>query len=321
MRMKRTLIYLGLFAGFMGRAQQTMIYTQYLFNKAGANPAASGTDINQKYNYTAGISRQWVGFDNAPKQNFVNASLTLRPPRAYRMWQNVGVYADSEENGITSNNGIYGSYTLHLLVKRKWVFSVGAFVGLRSFFVTSGVLDKMDPINESANLKAYMYPDIIPGIRLSKKRFFLDVSARNLSITRTKDFNGNRIGGPSKLKPVLFVGVGRKIPLGESFLFIPAIAMNMSMIHIPAVDLNMMVYYNNLMGAGVALRNTSFMSIIYQVRLFTNLTVGMAYSYSINAMRYAAPNNFEIMVGATPTGLLEKLGGAHSVARCPTLDF
>jgi type IX secretion system PorP/SprF family membrane protein len=319
--MKKVVLYTCLCTALICRAQQTMIYTQYLFNKAGANPAASGIEINQKYNYTAGINRQWVGFDNAPKQNFVNVSLTLRPPRAYRLWQNVGVYADSEENGLTSNNGIYGSYTLHLLVKRKWVFSAGAFVGLRSFFVTSGVLDKMDPINGTASLRAYMYPDIIPGIRLSKKRFFLDLSARNLSITRMKDFNGNRIGGPSKLKPTLFAGVGRKIPLGESFLFIPAVAVNMSMIHIPAVDLNMMFYYNNLMGAGVALRNASFMSIIYQVRLFENLTVGLAYSYSINAMRYAAPNSFEVMLGATPSGLMDKLGGRHSVARCPTLDF
>jgi type IX secretion system PorP/SprF family membrane protein len=319
--MKRALIYGCICAGIVCRAQQTMIYTQYLFNKAGANPAASGTEINQKYNYTAGINRQWVGFDNAPKQNFVNFSLTLRPPRAYRLWQNVGIYADSEENGITSNNGIYGSYALHLLIRRKWVFSMGAFVGMRSFFVTSGVLDKSDPINESANLKAYMYPDIIPGIRLSKKRFFLDVSARNLSINRLKDFNGNRIGGPSKLKPAIFVGVGRKIPLSESFLFIPAVAFNMSVVHIPAVDLNMMVYYNNLMGAGLALRNKSFMSVIYQVRLFENLTVGLAYSYSINAMRYAAPNSFEVMIGATPSGLMEKLVGRHSIARCPTLDF
>ncbi len=81
------------------------------------------------------------------------------------------------------------------------------------------------------------------------------------------------------------------------------------------------MYYSNLVGAGVAIRNASFLSMILQLRLFENLTAGFAYSYSMNAARYAAPNSFEIMLGVTPFGMTDRIGGRHSVAKCPALAF
>src|SRR5687768_2358865 len=96
-------------------AQQTIMYTQYTFNKAGMNPAASGTDITQKYYYVFGLNRQWLAFENAPKSNFVNFSYTIRPPRAYKFWQNVGIYVDNEDAGLMGNMGGYLSYSVHTL--------------------------------------------------------------------------------------------------------------------------------------------------------------------------------------------------------------
>lgn len=319
--MKKVLLYILILCGWLAKAQQTMLYTQYLFNKAGANPAASGTDINQKYNYVFGINRQWVGFDHAPKQNFANVSLTIRPPRSYRFWQNVGVYVDNEETGIFSSNGLYGNYTFHLLVRKKWVVSFGGYLGMRMFYVSRGSLDQNDPVNQSGNFRALMYPDVMPGFRVTNKRFFFDLSAKQITITRLKDFSGNRIGSPSQLRPVLYAGVGTRISLGDQFLLMPAMAVNASVVHIPAVDMNVMLYYSNIVGAGVAVRNASFLSMILQLRLFENLSAGLAYSYSINAARYAAPNSFEIMLGVTPFGMNDRIGSRHSVARCPVLSF
>jgi len=211
--MKRTAAYLCLFLRLTGIAQQTSLYTQYIFNKAGVNPAASGTDINQKYNYVVGVNRQWVGFEHAPKENFANFSMTIRPPRSYHLWQNVGVYFESNETGVFTNSGAYVNYTIHLLVRRTWVASFGVYAGLRAYFVSNSSLDRNDPVNQGNSYRTLMYPDIMPGFRLSNKKFFMDLSARQLSINHIKDFNGNRLGSTSKLDPVLFVALGRRIPL------------------------------------------------------------------------------------------------------------
>lgn len=319
--MKQRITYLCLLLSLITRAQQTMLYTQYLFNKAGVNPAAAGADINQKYNYVLGINRQWVGFENAPRENFVNFSMTIRPPRSYHMWQNVGVYIDNQESGILNSNGFYANYTVHLLITKKWVASVGVYVGLRTFFISPGDLDRNDPINQTSTFKTLMYPDIMPGFRLSNKKLFFDVSARQLSITRLKDFNGHRIGSPSTLNPTLFADIGTRIPLSDVFMVMPSAAINAAVIGIPTVDVNVMAYYMSTFGAGLALRNANFLSIICQLKILKNFSAGLAYSYSLNAARYAAPNSFEIMIGVTPFGMDDKPSGKHSIAKCPALDF
>src|SRR5687768_8878142 len=115
--MKRLILLFILIPGIRCNAQQTIMYTQYVFNKAGMNPAASGVDINQKYYYAFGAGRQWVEFSNAPKTNFVNFSYTIRPPRAYRFWQNASIYLDNEDAGLLGNSNAYLGYTFHALIR------------------------------------------------------------------------------------------------------------------------------------------------------------------------------------------------------------
>lgn len=319
--LKKSIIYFLIIWCAICEAQQTIIYTQYAFNKAGVNPAASGTDINQKFNYVFGVNRQWVGFDNAPKQNFANFSMTIRPPRSYHYWQNVGVYLDTEENGPFSNNGVYANYTIHLLLKKKLVASFGVYAGVRNYNLSPIAIDKRDPIMEKSNFRTLVYPDIIPGFRLNNQKFFIDLALRQITVYKLQDFQGNKISGTSKLKPTLFFAYGRKIPLNDIFVLMPSVALNATILHYPAVDVNAMVYYINRMGGGIALRNLSILSFIYQVRIFKNLSVGVSYGTSLNSVRYVAPSSFEIMIGITPTGLDDKSTGKHSIARCPGLDF
>src|SRR5436190_7475909 len=133
--MKKVVVYIliALLGHFFVHAQQTIMFTQYTFNKAGMNPAASGTDMNQKYNYVFGLNRQWIDFDNAPKTNFFNFSYTIRPPRGYKFWQNAGLYVDNEDAGLMTNGGVYLTYTIHTLIRKKTVLSFGLFAGARRY--------------------------------------------------------------------------------------------------------------------------------------------------------------------------------------------
>lgn len=319
--MKRNLIYILLIFSFAIKAQQTITYTQYLFNKAGINPAASGTDINQKYNYVFGINRQWTDINNSPKATFANFSYTIRPPRSYRFWQNVGVYVDNDQSGLFTNTGVYGNYTLHMLIRRRLVASFGIYAGARRYNRSLGGFDQNDPAIQKATTSVLLYPDLIPGFRLSGKKFFTDISIRQLTTPQLKDFKGHRIGTPSKLRPSFYLDYGRKVALADNLLMIPSVALNMQAFGAPSVDVNAMFYYATRIGAGVSIRNTSFASATLQIRFLENITAGFSYSYPLNSMRYAARNSFEIMVGVTPIGMNSVTVGKHSIAKCPTLDF
>jgi type IX secretion system PorP/SprF family membrane protein len=310
-----------LFLKSIVHAQQPIVYSQYIFNKAGMNPAASGTDITQKYYYTFGLNNQWLGFVNAPKQSFVNFSYTIRPPRSYKFWQNIGVYANSDQSGLIGNEGIYANYTMHRLLRKDYVISFGAYMGIRKYTRAANGFDPNDPAVYKTADVLYLYPDFIPGLRFAGKKFFMDVSIRQLSVFKLQDFKGRKIGSPSRLQPSVFFDYGKKISLTDRLLFLPSFAVNLPILGIPLLDVNAMFYYANRVGAGLAVRNTNFISGTIQIRFLPNLTAGFSYSYPINQSRYAAPNSFEIMVGVTPMGMNTRVLGKHSVARCPTLDF
>ncbi|MBA3663564.1 MAG: PorP/SprF family type IX secretion system membrane protein [Bacteroidetes bacterium] len=310
-----------LFIVAFASAQQTPNYVQYIFNKSGINPAASGVNINQKYNYTFGGNRQWIDFNNAPKQTFANFSYTIKPPRSYSYWQNIGGMVERDQSGNISNNGIYLSYTIHLLLRKNLVTSFGIFAGMREFYLSPGLIDPMDPIAKSGTFRTLVYPDLIPGMRLSSKKFFFDISARQVSINKQQDFKGNMLGGPSRLNPTFFVAYGRVFPVNDYMIMLPSIAVNMALVGVPAISPTLMFYYSNRFGFGASMRNASFISGIFQVRIFQNLSIGLSYSYSTNKVGFAARNSYEIMVGVVPMGLSDKNIRGRSVAKCPGLDF
>jgi type IX secretion system PorP/SprF family membrane protein len=303
------------------KSQQTTNYIQYIFGKAIVNPGASGTNINQKYYYTFGANRQWIDFDKAPKATFVNFSFTIRPPRSYSYWQNIGFLVERDQSGIMSNNGVYASYTIHLLLRKNLITSFGIYAGARQFFLSQSAIDPNDPIARSDQFKTLVYPDLIPGLRLSNKRFFFDLSARQVSITKQEDFKGRGFGGPTRLNPTLFAAYGRVFPINDYMIMLPSVGVNMAILGVPSFNATLMFYYSNRFGFGAAMRNGSFLSAIFQFRILENLSVGTSYSYSINKVGFAGRNSYEIMVGVAPMGLGEKNVRGRSVAKCPALDF
>lgn len=319
--LKNFILYLFIIFTLCLRGQQSAAYVQYIFNKAGINPAAAGTNINQKINYTFGANRQWIDFDNSPKSTFANFSYTMRPPRSYSYWQNVGAMVERDETGVMSNNGVYLNYTIHLLLRKNLVASFGVFAGVREFLISPDLIDPMDPISASENYRTLVYPDLIPGMRLSNKKFFLDITARQVSISKQQDFKGNSIGGPSYLNPIIFAAYGMVFSVNDYLIMLPSVSVNMAIMGIPAISPTLMFYSSNRFGFGASLRNRDLLSAIFQVRVLQNLSFGLSYSYSTNKVVNAARNSYEIMVGVVPMGLGGKYVGGRSVAKCPALDF
>jgi type IX secretion system PorP/SprF family membrane protein len=318
--MKHLTVICILFVALAGYGQQTPVYSQYTFNKAGMNPAASGTEINRKYYFVMGLSRPWTEIDNPPRSTFANFSYTIRQPRSLSFWQNVSALVEAEEGGLIGSTNLYLGYTMHFLLRKKLVLSAGIYAGARNVRRSIGFVDQTDPaIQRTTNL--LLYPDVIPGIRLSDKSFFFDLSVRQISIMKLQDFSGQKIGSPSRLSPTIYMDYGKKIAVTTNVLMMPSVAMHIPLVSPPLVEGTLMFYAFNRVGGGVALRNLSFATGILQVRFLENITAGFAYSYPINSTRFAQGHTYEFMIGVIPTGMDVKVTGRHSVAKCPTLEF
>jgi type IX secretion system PorP/SprF family membrane protein len=319
--MKSVLMCLFILVGVYTNAQQTIMFTQYTFNKAGMNPAASGTDIEREIYYSIGSNRQWAGLANGPKQSFFNLSYTIRPPRSYKRWQNVGIYYDLDNSGLLNNSGIYANYTVHYLIRKKIIASFGVYAGVRRYTRSVFGFDTNDPAVMKNKTSIFVYPDIIPGARITDKKYFVGIAVRQLTIYKLQDFKGRKIGSPSRLRPSIYFEFGRMITLSDNLLMMPSFAVNTPIVSLPIIDATVIFYYANRIGLGAGIRNTSFLSGMFQIRFLENMTAGFAYSYPINNVRFAARNSFEIMVGVVPMGMSAKLNGRHSIAKCPVLSY
>lgn len=316
------ILYIFLFFSLTIIGQQTTQFTQFTFNKYGYNPAAAGTNINSGIEVIVGGRKQWIGFENAPTTNFLSFNYTIKPQRSYKRWHNVGFYMSREKVGIFRNESYYLSYTLHLPLSKRLNMSFGVFAGVRNLALDRKIISMDDPVYGATYSNYFLaYPDFIPGVRIYSKKMFFDVSIQQ--IYKNRQVQGNKqIGNKSVLVQQLYVSFGRKFILENDFVIVPAINLHSSFLNIPSVEGNIMAYYKKRIGIGATLRNKDFISGIFQIRFFKNMTAGFSYDYSINRLNPATPNTIEVMLGLTP--MMSAMGaekGKHNVAKCPNFDF
>ncbi len=280
-------------------AQQFPQYTQFIFNKIGYNPAASGTSINAPYELIFGARTQWFGFANNPKSAFVSFNYNFVPKRGYTHWHNVGAYVDQDNAGNFVHSDIWLSYTFHLLVTKKTIMSFGLFAGVKQFKLTKNNLDRNDPAVANSSSSVWAYPDLVPGIRLTNKKFFMDLCLQQVSLFKQSGIGG-QIGSPSKLIPQYIFSAGRKFKVNDFDNIVIAANLHSSALSLPSLEINFMNYYNKRFALGASVRGKNFASAIVQFRLAQNFNVGLAYDLSTNKVFRASPNTFEIMLSFSP---------------------
>jgi len=295
----RTLYFLSAFFALVCRGQQFPQYTQFIFNKIGYSPAASGTSVNAPYELIGGARTQWIGVSNNPKSQFVSFNYNFVPQHGYTNWHNVGIYIDQDQNGNFVKNDVWLSYTYHLLVTKKMILSAGVFAGIKQFKLSTGNLDKNDPAVMRSSAAVLAYPDIVPGIRISSKKFFADFSLQQVTMFSQKGIGG-QIGSPSRLQPHYNISVGKKAKYNDFNTLMVAMNMRGSFLGFPSIEFNIMNYYNKRFAAGMSLRSINFLCGIIQFRMFNNLNIGLAYDLSINKMLPATPHTAEVMISVSP---------------------
>ncbi len=302
-------------------AQQTPQFTQFTFNKSGYNPSNSGSNINAGFELISGVRQQWVGFEGAPHTNFFSGNYTIKPTRSYKRWHNIGAYVSQDIAGIFQNTSLYASYTLHLPLFHEYVLSFGLRVGMRQFGFAKSAIDVNDPITKKSSNLITTYPDFVPGLRFKTRKMIYDIAL--FQFYKNRQTQGDKqIGNKSILTPQIYATVSSKFKLNNNIVFVPALNVHSSFTFIPSAEINLMVYLYKRIGIGSSVRNKSFVSGILQVRMLKNLTIGVAYDYSVNKINAKAPHTYEIMLGLTPLfNELLDVKSKHNVAQCPVFDF
>ncbi|MCA6437353.1 MAG: PorP/SprF family type IX secretion system membrane protein [Bacteroidetes bacterium] len=296
--MKRVILYL-IFGIGIYKAQQFPQYTQFLFNKIGYNPAASGTVVRVPFELIFGGRTQWIGLSNNPRSAFVSANYNFVPQRSYKRWHNVGVYLAQDQNGVYRQTDYWLSYTIHLLASSRWLISAGVFAGVKNYRIEKSSFDLNDPAVNSSAGSVWAIPDVVPGLRLTNKRFFYDLAIQHAAI-RKRGGLGGTIGTPSRILLNYNTSIGTKIKITDFDNLVLAVNVKGGFTSIPNFEFNVMNYYNKRLALGMSLRVNNFISGIVQFRLLHNWNVGLAYDLSINRLLRTSPHTAEIMISFSP---------------------
>lgn len=323
--MKRILYIFFVFSVFSSalktQAQQTPSFTQFILNQYALNPAVTGTNLGLEA--IVGSRQQWVGIPEAPAVNFGSVTYGWRKNFSYRGHHGVGFYGEDDRQGMFSSKAAYCTYAYHLRIFTGLHIGAGISLGVRRMAINQMMYDYLDPALHFQKASGYLYPDVIPGIRLYTKKLFFDASVRQLYPNKIKQGNFELGSKGSVLAPTLVCAIKRRFVLGDnSWVFVPAALVQYNVLNKPFIQGNMMWYYHHKMGFGASLRGRSFASAIFQIRFLKNVVMGVAYDYTLNKFRAAAANSFEIIFAFTPGG---GDGGDNrpriNVAQCPDFDF
>jgi type IX secretion system PorP/SprF family membrane protein len=131
-------VILGLFVLLAGsvqvaRAQQDMLFSQYMFNGLIYNPAFAGASGN--FSATMFYRNQWTGFNGAPVSQSLIASMPI-PDKKF----SAGLTLLNDQAGALRywTLGAAGAYKIEF---EKTLLSIGLNLGMRQYFLNTAALE------------------------------------------------------------------------------------------------------------------------------------------------------------------------------------
>ena len=180
------------------KAQQSPLFTQYMFNDFVLNPAVAGT--KDFYQIRSNHRFQWVGITDPPLTN----TLSIYGPHS-TLPMGFGGYFYNDVTGPTSRTGLTGSYAYHITVQEGMYLSGGISFGLLQYKFDGtqvNIKDKTDAAIQPLVNSAYM-PDAGVGFYLYTKQYYAGLSASQLLNNKLSVFEVK--SGLNRLKSHLYL--------------------------------------------------------------------------------------------------------------------
>lgn len=286
----------------VGNSQQTVQYTQYIFNSFAINPALAGS--KKCMDIRLGYRTQWVGLEGSPNTAFAsfNGELKLKKKKNVRTKHGVGVYLESDVLGPTSRTTIYLAYAYHFPVARDVTASVGLFAGLQQLRLDGQkieVLDNNDPLIGGSGSR-FMIPDISPGIFLSHDDWFTGFSIRQVVPLQWKLIGSNKTKNAFHY---LLVG-GKRFKTNQDINVVPSAMIKWTGYTNPSLDLNLLFELNHHIDVGGSWRSGDALAGIVKFKFLEYFSLGYSFDFTTSRLRHGSSNTHEVILGiyACPQG-------------------
>ncbi len=300
-------------------AQQTIQFSQYMFNGLALNPAYAGYKEDVTLNLSSRI--QWVGINDAPQTSTVSVDGVVNSDN-----KNVGLglIATLDQLGPESNTSIYANYAYRLrlgaLDTKRLCFGLG-FGGEQysldgSKFIATDAGDGSIPTGSISKFT----PDFRFGVYYYTPSIYFGASVFNLL---SGTFN-SLVDNPEIIKPVrtLYLTGGTMVQLSDDIDLKPSFMVKEDFKGPTNVDLTAYLAFNRRiwLGAsyrtGVSVLNSNLQSdlseqdavaAICQLYISEHFRIGYAYDFTVSKLASYQNGTHEISVSITFPGKKQRV--------------
>ncbi|MBE8720618.1 PorP/SprF family type IX secretion system membrane protein [Sphingobacterium pedocola] len=322
--MKKGIRYLGvsltLLLGGDAFAQQSIQFTQYIFNSISVNPAYTG--YKEEWFAQMGLRSQWTGWSGAPKTGSISIDGVLDP---ISKRHGIGLQITADQLGAQSATSVYANYAIRLQLDADDTqrLSLGVAAGLTQYGLDGNKLEMVDPGDQTlpAGKISTWNPDIRLGVYYYNPRWYAGVAVQDLfSGSNNNDdfrFNENLLESLYRNTNVYIIA-GALFELEEGLHLRPSVLIKDDFKGPTSLDANAMFIFNSKfwIGAGYRTRTRLFnreyydnspnklsslnsINAIAQFYATDRLRIGYSYDVMINRMSGLQAGTHEITLGLT----------------------
>ena len=256
-------------------AQQDAMYTHYMYNTLGVNPAYAGT--REALTVTALHRSQWLGFPGAP----VTQTFTGHTPMFYDKL-GLGLSVINDKIGPMQTASVYGDFSYHIKVNEKSKLSFGIKAGGNLFSATLAELKttQESDIAFASNLQSRFLPNFGFGTYYYSHHFYVGLSVPKLLENK---FLTNEISGNANLfweKRHFFLIGGAMINLNEDLQLKPTALIKITNGSPAQADLTAQFVYNKKFALGAMYRTNSALGALLGFFIGEQLYAGYSFDWS-----------------------------------------
>lgn len=281
-------------------AQQDPMYTQYMFNMLGVNPAYAGS--RNVLSVTGLYRNQWLGIDGAPVTQTLSVDFPVSNKRI-----GLGVTLVNDKIGIQKNLNAYLSYSYRLRLG-KGVLSLGLQAGANNYsanfnpVMTNSLYNggngggTQDPAFQQNFTKTL--PNVGAGLYYSTDKFFLSLSAPkilqySLSTAVTGISSANNIARQYRH---FFLSSGFVLPLSENVKLKPSFLLKAVEGAPLELDINANLWFGGKFGIGASYRTGDSVDGMLEFQLTPQFRLGYAYDFTLTRLGKHTTGSHEILV-------------------------
>ncbi len=272
-------------------AQTEPMYSQYMYNMLGVNPAYAGNREAASLNFFQ--RNQWIGLKGAPKTSSVSFDKAFE--KINGGW---GVQVFDDQLGVEKATGSNLMLSTKVRVSDQGILSGGLSAGLMNYRIdlakVSNRYTNTDPAFY-ANLNEWM-PNLGLGIFYNTEKYYAGISVPNVLKSRLAALDLMKSGIQKANNFHLFITSGYVFDVNDELQIKPSTMVKIVSGAPVQVDLNTNVWLKNMFGLGVSYRTNDAIVAMFEIQASTNLKFGYAYDRTISPLKYYNNGTHEIML-------------------------